>query len=104
MVKELQMTHLRSIIGAKASTPEAANNLLKILRVILNYAVTEQMVVSNPALVVKRYKKRGEGIHVWTESEREQFEARHPIDSKARLALELLLSTGQRRSDVVKMG
>ena len=103
-LKDLQTTHVRSIIGAKASTPEAANNLLKILRVILNFAVAERMIAGNPALVVKRYKKRGEGIHIWSEAERAQFEARHPIGSKARLALELLLSTGQRRSDVVKMG
>ena len=31
--------HVRNIIGAKASTPEAANNLLKVLRVVLNFAV-----------------------------------------------------------------
>jgi integrase len=103
-LKDLQTSHVRSIIGSKASTPEAANNLLKILRVMLTYAVAEQMITSNPALVVKRYKKRGEGIHTWTEAECAQFEAQHPIGSKPRLALELLLSTGQRRSDVVKMG
>src|SRR5262245_2817001 len=74
-LKGLQTSHVRSIIGAKASTPEAANNLLKVLRVILNYAVGEQMIASNPALIVKRYRARGEGIHTWTETEVEQFEA-----------------------------
>ena len=82
-LKDLQTTHVRSIIGAKASTPEAANNLLKILRVILNFAVAERMIAGNPALVVKRYKKRGEGIHIWSEAERAQFEARHPIGSQS---------------------
>jgi integrase len=104
LLKDLQTTHVRSIIGAMASTPEAANNLLKVLRVILNCAVAEGMIAGNPALVVKRYKKRGEGIHTWAETEVAQFEAHYPIGNKARLALELLLSTGQRRSDVVKMG
>ena len=33
-----------------------------------------------------------------------QFEARHPVGTKPRLALALLLYTGQRRSDVVTMG
>jgi hypothetical protein len=33
-----------------------------------------------------------------------RFEATHPIGTKARLAYGLLLYTGQRRSDVVKMG
>ena len=30
----------------------------------------EGMIASNPALGVKRYKKRGEGIHIWTEPSR----------------------------------
>jgi integrase len=104
LLRDLQTSHVRNIIGGMASTPEAANNLLKALRVILNYAVGEQMIASNPALIVKGYKKRGDGLHAWSDSEREQFEACHPVGSTARLALELLLSTGQRRGDVLKMG
>src|SRR5262245_58598029 len=45
-----------------------------------------------------------EGSHTWTVAELEQFEARHPIGSKARLALAHLTYTGVRRSDVVKPG
>jgi integrase len=101
----LQTSHVRSVIGAKASTPEAANSLLKVLRMVLNYAVSEQTIASNPALGIKRYSSRNpDGHHTWTESEVAQFGTLHPIGSKARLALELLLSTGQRRSDVVRMG
>src|SRR6185295_19001843 len=40
----------------------------------------------------------------WDESEIAQFETAHPIGSKARLAMALLLYTGQRRGDVVRMG
>src|SRR5262249_50696807 len=103
-LKDLQRAHIRSIIGAKANTPEAANNLLKVLRVLLDYAVSEDMIASNPALHVKRYTSKGEGIHAWGEAEVAQFEAHHPIGSKARLALSLLLYTAQRRGDVVRMG
>src|SRR5207248_2027435 len=42
--------------------------------------------------------------HSWTPDEIRQYEQRHPIGSIARLALALLLETGQRRSDVVKLG
>ena len=34
----------------------------------------------------------------------QQFEERHPIGTKARLALALLLYTGQRRSDIIRFG
>jgi integrase len=104
-LKDLQRAHVRSIIGAKADTPEAANNLLKTLRVLLNYAVEIGMIASNPALRVKSYRSRNsEGYHTWSEDEIAQFEARHPLGSKARLALELALHTGQRRGDIVRMG
>ena len=43
-------------------------------------------------------------FHSWTQEEIAKFEERHPIGSKARLALALLMFTGVRRSDVVKFG
>jgi integrase len=96
--------HVKDIIGAKADTPEAANNLLKVLRVMLNYAISIDMIASNPAMAVKRYRARGEGFHSWSEGEIAAFEARHPIGTRARLAFNLLLYTLQRRSDVVRLG
>src|SRR5262249_2861774 len=45
-----------------------------------------------------------DGFHTWSEEEITQFEANHPIGTKPRLALALLLYTAQRRSDVVRMG
>ncbi|HEX9324851.1 MAG TPA: tyrosine-type recombinase/integrase, partial [Xanthobacteraceae bacterium] len=47
---------------------------------------------------------RSVGFHAWTEDEIATFEASHPIGSRARLALGLLLYTAQRRSDVIRMG
>ena len=63
----LNRTHIKNIIGAKADTPEAANNLLKVLRVLLGFAVEQGMIESNPAIGVKHYKSQGDGIHTWTE-------------------------------------
>lgn len=44
------------------------------------------------------------GHHSWTEDEIKQFEARHPVGSRPRLALAFLLYCGQRKSDVARMG
>src|SRR5262245_52924909 len=68
-VARLQRAHVKDIIGAKAGTPEAANNLLKILRVLLAYAIDIGMIASNPAIGVKGYRTRGDGIHTWSEAE-----------------------------------
>jgi integrase len=53
---------------------------------------------------VKAIRVKSDGFHSWNDDEIAQFEKRHPIGSFARLALALLLYTGQRRSDVVRMG
>jgi integrase len=100
----LNRTHIKNMIGAKADTPEAANNLLKLLRLLLAFAIEQGMVVSNQAVGVKRYKSREEGFHTWSEGEVAQFESYHPDGSKARLMLALALYTAQRVSDVVRMG
>jgi integrase len=95
---------IKIILGDKANTPEAANSLLKTLRLMLNFAVDIGMISINPALGIKRYKTKGEGTHTWSESEVEQFRAKHPLGTKPRLALELLRGLGQRRGDTVRMG
>ncbi len=103
-LRGLRREHIKQIMADKAETPEAANNLIKILRVMLNYAVDLGMIESNPAIEIKRYKSRGDGFHTWTEDEIAKFEAAHAVGTRARLALALFLHTGQRVSDVCRMG
>lgn len=103
-IKLLRREHISEIIGAKANVPEAANLLLKVLRIVLAYAVDQGLIENNPAVNVKKYKSKGDGHHSWTEAEIAQFEAKYPVGSRARLALALGLYTAQRKSDVLRMG
>jgi integrase len=88
----------------KLSTPESANGRVKAIRQVFKWAVAKGYAPFNPAREVSYFKSRSEGFHTWTPEEVQQFEERHPIGSKARLALALLLYTGQRRSDVIRFG
>jgi integrase len=105
-LKGLGRAHVEAIVSAKSGTPkkQAANNLLKVLRKLLNYAVSIDMIASNPANSIKKYKSRGEGFHSWSEEEIAKFESRHAIGTRQRLAFALLLYTAQRRSDILRMG
>ena len=49
-------------------------------------------------------KGSSKGFKEWTIFDIEKFEARWPIDTKERLALALLVYTGQRRSDIIMLG
>src|SRR5262249_9643033 len=103
-VAGLQRRHIVIMRDRRSHQPESANGLLTMLRVMMKHAVDTGLRQDNPARDVPRIRAKSDGFHSWIEEEIEQFEARHPIGSRARLAFALLLYTGQRRSDVVKMG
>ena len=84
--------------------PHAARSWLVTLRSLSQFALKRGYRRDDPTTNIKLASIKGDGFHTWTEEEIAQFEARHPIGTKPRLALALLLYTGQRRSDVVRMG
>jgi integrase len=88
----------------KLSTPEAANSRVKAIRQVFKFAIRKKIVAANPAREVEYLKSGSQGFHTWTIDEVRKYETRHGIGTKARLALALLLLTGQRRSDVIRLG
>ena len=100
----LEPKHVRALIEAKRETPGSAHALMSSLSVLMAFAVDTGLRQDNPTLGIKRPKLRGEGFKTWSEADIAQFENRHPVGSRARLALALLLYTGQRRGDVIRMG
>lgn len=95
---------IRVLRDRKALLPEAANSRIKSVRQVYAWAMEHEHVSTNPARDVFYIRNNSQGFHSWTAEEVEQFERRHPVGSKARLALALLLYTGVRRSDVVHLG
>jgi integrase len=100
----LQPEHVKAMLAAKAGTPQAANNLLKTVRALMQHCILTDLRADDPTHGIRGAKIRTDGYRTWTESDIEAFEAAHPIGSRARLALVLLLYTAQRRSDIVRMG
>ena len=101
----LQREHVVKLLAARSATPRAANKLRQSLRALMQHAVEIGMRHDDPTRDVRKVPSaNNDGYHSWTESEIEQFERHHPVGSRARLAFALLLYTGQRRSDVIRMG
>ncbi|WP_227010661.1 tyrosine-type recombinase/integrase [Pelagibius marinus] len=103
-VATLERHHIAAVIGKMSATPAAANNLLDRIKILMAFAVDMGLRTDDPTHKLKGFKITGDGFHTWSEEEIARFERRHPIGSKARLALALLLYLGQRRSDVVTLG
>ena len=103
--RRMEAKHVRQIRDDRADRPEAANSRVKALRQVLNWAVEQELMASNPARDISKLAPLNpDGFHTWTIEEVQQYEKRHPIGTKAYLAMALLLFTGVRRSDVVTFG
>ncbi len=103
-LSELRARDIRTIRDRKAGLPEAANGRLKALRAVLDWALENDLVERNVARDVTGIQTATDGHHTWSVDEVRQYERTHAIGTTARLALALLLYTGQRRSDVVLLG
>src|SRR5581483_5271613 len=89
----------------RADTPAAARNYLESLRGLFGWAYETGIVKEkNPTEGVKSRRIKSEGFPIWTEEEVEQFRAFWPIGTRPRLAFELVLETGLRRGDAVRLG
>lgn len=86
--------------------PHAANNYVKAMRGLFGWAVERDLLKADPTKGVKLLTGKNDrvGFHAWTEDECARFEAKHPIGSRPRLAYDILLYTGLRRGDAVKLG
>ena len=78
--------------------PHAARNAFKALRGFLKHARHDVTRDIAPP------KAKSEPHHSWMNEEIGQYEAHHPVGTKARLCLALVKYTGQRRSDIARIG
>jgi integrase len=95
---------VRLLRDRKPEAPETGNARVKALRRVFAHALENDLAERNPAKDVPYIKTGSQGFHSWSIDEVKQYEAFYPKGSKARLALGLLLFTGQRRADVVTFG
>ena len=119
-VRAIRFDHIDAIIanrliktqntetGRHEGGVEAARKLRKELVRLFEFAEKIGMINKSPMHHAGRVKTAAnestKGFHSWTEPEIAQFRARHPIGSKARLAMELLLWTDQRGIDSMHIG
>lgn len=106
IVEQLDSPTVKRLMEKKANKPEAANKLLRIIRLIYDYARDVLgWVTVNPAREVKKYKPHNrDGFHTWEDNEIKAFNDRWPEGSAADLAMAIMLYTGAARADAVKLG
>ena len=99
------ITEAAIIAGRDRRPPATGRQFVAALRVLFGWAKSAQLVKINPAAGVA-YPRLGKnsGFPVWTEEDVAAYEARWPIGTKERVWLAVLLYTGLRRGDAVRLG
>ncbi len=100
----LEVANLRVRRDVMADRPEAANGLIKALRQVFAFAMKYELHSQNPAAQVEYLQSSADGIRAWMIEDVDQFKAAHPVGTMARLVLTLALHTGQRKSDLIRLG
>jgi integrase len=96
---------VEKLMEKRADKPDSANGLRKVLREMMKVARKLRWRDDDPTQGVAKIKpKKIGGFHRWTDSEIVQFEEKHQVGTRARLALALGVYTGQARQDVIAMG
>jgi enterobacteria phage integrase len=102
LVRDARRSDARKMIEEiGAAKPAMANITRAVLRLLMQHAIDLELRLDNPVVGVKGYRTGTR--HTWTDNELLQFERRWPLGSRERLAFALLLYTGQRVGDIVKM-
>ncbi len=87
-------------------TPGAGDKLVKVIRALFTWAMEQNppLATFNPAARVAKVNRSTEGFHTWTPDEIDRFRAFWPLGSMPRLAMEVMINTGARRSDAHRIG
>jgi integrase len=84
-----------------ADRPATANQAMRAIKTLFNWAIAEEILGANPAENVKALKTNSDGWQPWPAAALERF-SRDSIGAP-RTAFFLALYTGQRRGDVLRM-
>jgi integrase len=102
LVRDLPRDKVRKILQEIGGTrPGMANLTQKVLRAVMRYGVDTGWRNDNPVAGIKPYRLGAR--HTWSDQELAVFEDRWRLGTRERLAYALLLYTGQRVGDVVRM-
>lgn len=89
----------------RAATPSQARNFLDAMRGLFRWATKAGHVRTDPTLGVDNPPRRkGDGFVPWTEDHVAAYEKKWPRGTRQRVWLDVLLYTGLRRGDAVRLG
>ncbi|MDW5313769.1 tyrosine-type recombinase/integrase [Rhizobium sp. PL01] len=104
-LESLKREHINAILDKRAKTSTAqAKNLGKRLSTFMKFCVDFGLLQQNPMIGVKKIKHEETHYEMWEDADIAKFRQHWKPGTPQRVALEILVYTGLRRSDAVKLG
>lgn len=101
--RALKSIHLQKSVDNRSTTPATAKSFLKAMRGLFKWS-KKVGYTENIASDLTPVPYKSGGFIPWSEEDVKQFQEFWPVGSRERLAMELLLWTGLRRGDIVRLG
>jgi integrase len=95
---------IQAAVDRRHETPAAAANYLKTMKGMFAWGRKMRAVAVDPTIGVDLPEYKTSGFAAWTVDDVTAFRAHHKEGTHERLAMELMLLAGLRRSDVVLVG
>jgi hypothetical protein len=83
----LKREHIVAMFAKKAHKRFAARNWLKTVRALMQFAVADKSLKSDPTAGVKNLSGKTDGFRSWDDNDIAAFETRWPIGTRERLAI-----------------
>ncbi len=101
----IEKKHIIAGVERRKETPAMARDFLQSLNGLFKWAIEQGLLENNPALGTKRRPlKNKERFPVWTEEDVEKYYQRWHHGTHERVWIDVLLYTGLRRDDAVRIG
>ncbi|MET3559886.1 integrase [Bartonella japonica] len=101
----IEKKHIIAGVERRKETPASARNFLKALNSLFKWAIEQGLLEDNPALGIKRPPlKNKEGFPAWTEEDIEKYYKQWTHGTHERVWIDVLLYTGLRRGDAIRIG
>jgi integrase len=92
------------VAGRDRRTPGQRHDYMRTLRGLFRWAIEAGLATEDPTAGVTYKLAKSDGWRPWTEEDIARFQEHWPVGTRERLAFNVMLYTGLRRGDAVRLG
>lgn len=103
-LKGVTKKEIMKAVDRRAATPAAGRHFVETMRSLFKWAIEAELATVDPTEGIVTTKPKSDGFPVWEPEDIAAFQSRWPRGSRERVAFDVLLYTGLRRGDAVRLG